>query len=299
MPHKPVLLKEVLQHLNLRPGLTLVDGTIGSGGHAREILKAIGSEGKLIGLDQDPASLERCRRLFEKNENVSLHHKNFFDLEELLDALNISSVDAVLLDVGFSSDQIEDAKRGFSFERSGPLDMRMNPESGVTAADLVNELSQRELKDLFWNYGNERRAGRFAQAICQARLHHFLETTDDLVQTIENTFSYKGKRTSFRRTRLHPATRVFQALRIAVNDELNILQQSLPRIWKRIATEGRLGVVSFHSLEDRIVKNQFRSWAQNKEGVLINKKPLTPSLEERKDNPRSRSAKLRVIEKII
>ena len=299
MPHKPALLQETLQYLNLRPGLIVVDGTIGSGGHAAEILKRIGEEGKLIGLDQDPASLERCREVFERDGNVSLHHKNFADIQELLDALNISSVDAVLLDVGFSSDQIENGKRGFSFERSGPLDMRMNPEIGITAADLVNKLSERELKDLFWNYGNERHSGRIAASICRERSTHRIETTDDLVRAVENASPHRGKYAPFHRRRIHPATRVFQALRIAVNDELNILKEGLPRIWKRIAKGGRFGVISFHSLEDRIVKVQFRSWSQNKEGALITKKPLIPSLEEQQNNPRSRSAKLRVIEKIV
>lgn len=298
MRHKPVLLQETLQCLNLRPGLTVVDGTLGSGGHAIEILKKIEETGRLIGLDQDPASIQRGSEIFQGYSNVSLHHKNFSDLEDVLDSLNISSVDAVLLDVGFSNDQLEDARRGFSFERSGPLDMRMNPEINVTAADLVNKLSERELKDLFWDYGNERWSGRIAASICRERSARRIETTDDLVRAIQNTFPHRGRHTPFR-TRLHPATRVFQALRIAVNNELGTLQESLPRIWTHLATGGRLAVISFHSLEDRIVKQQFRFWFQNKEGRLITKKPITSSARERQNNPRSRSAKLRAIEKSV
>ncbi len=299
MPHKPVLLQETLECLNLRPGSIAVDGTLGSGGHATEILKRIGETGRLLGLDQDPASIQSAREIFEGYSNVSLHAENFSDFEKVLDALNISSVDAVLLDVGFSSDQIEDADRGFSFERPGPLDMRMNPKINFTAADLVNTLSEKELKDLFWRYGNERWSGRIAASLCRQRSTRRIETTQDLAGIIEKALPYRGRYASSGKKRPHPATRVFQALRIAVNDELNVLQESLPRIWKRIAKGGRFAVLSFHSLEDRIVKGQFRSWRQNKEGLPTTKKPITPSLEERQNNPRSRSAKLRAIEKIV
>ncbi len=300
MPHKPVLLAEVLAGLRLKPGDIAVDGTLGSGGHAMEMLKRIGPEGKLVGLDQDPASIERCQMMFNDAQNAFLFHANFSEFGKALDSLHIPSVNAVLLDVGFSSDQLEDPSRGFSFERSGPLDMRMNPEGRTTARDLVNRLPEEKLEKIFFEYGEERWGRRFARAICRERSKHFLDTTDDLVNTIGKSLPFGEKNKKGHRpqkARRHPATRVFQALRIAVNDELGVLERSLPRIWEKIRPQGRLAVISFHSLEDRIVKQQFRAWARAKEAVDITRKPIVPSREEVLDNPRSRSAKLRVVEK--
>lgn len=275
-----------------------MDGTLGSGGHAAALLEKIGESGRLIGLDQDPASLERCRERFEGDSRVSLHHKNFAALDEVLDSLNVSKVDAVILDVGFSSDQLEDGGRGFSFERPGPLDMRMNPDSTVNAADLVNGLSEKELETMFFNLGNERWGRRFAKAICERRYSRPIETTEDLVQTLEDALPFKSSKSKPIYTKRHFATRVFQALRIAVNRELEVLESALPVAWNRLRSGGRLGVITFHSLEDRIVKNRFRQWKQSKEGVLVTRKALSATREETLENPRSRSAKLRVVRKI-
>jgi 16S rRNA (cytosine1402-N4)-methyltransferase len=299
--HKPVLVSEVLLGLNLKPGAVVVDGTLGSGGHSLAILNAIGPKGRLIGLDQDPAALERSReRLEEHQSQISLHHENYVNLDRVLGSLNISKVDAVLLDIGFSSDQMEDASRGFSLERSGPLDMRMNPELEITARDLVQKLSERELADIFWHYGEERMSRRFAKAICERRTLHPLETTQDLYQTLETALPFKIKKTEHSRgykSKIHPFTKVFQALRIAVNQELEVLRQGLPRIWNILSPGGRFAVISFHSLEDRIVKHQFRAWVDGGEATAVTKKPIIAAEEEMAENPRSRSAKLRVVEK--
>ncbi len=261
----------------------------------------IGPEGRLIGLDQDPSSIERARETLGNALQVSLHHENFESLGKILDVLNIPLVDAVILDVGFSSDQIEDPMRGFSFERPGPLDMRMNPDAPVRAGDLINDLSQDELVRIFREYGQERQAERFAGAICERREQRPFETTDDLAQVIEGCLPRslrfeKGRRPAWMRR--HPATRVFQALRIAVNRELDVLRTSLPLIWGRLKPGGRLAVITFHSLEDKIVKEIFRGLKQAGDAVLVTKKPLVASREEQRMNPRSRSAELRVAERI-
>lgn len=285
--------------------MTVVDGTLGSGGHSIEILKQIGPLGRLIAVDQDPASLERCKKFFEEyRDQVSFQHDNFENIDQVLDRLNIIEVDAVLLDIGFSSDQLEDGSRGFSFDRPGPLDMRMNPNAEVPARDLVNHCSEQQLADLFWTYGHERFSRQFAKAICRWRAEKPLETTEDLVAAIESALPYKIRKAGDGQSRgtkskIHPATRVFQALRITVNRELEVLKEGLPRIWKRIIKGGRLAVISFHSSEDRIVKQQFQEWGRSKEAVLITKKPLQGTREEVRSNPRARSAKLRCAEKSI
>ncbi len=300
MPHKPVLLKEILYYLNLQPGMIVVDGTVGSAGHALPILQCIIPQGKLIALDQDPSAIERSKEILKDFPQVYFHRENFRHLDKVLDTLNINIIDAVILDVGLCSEQLEEEKRGFSFEREGPLDMRMDPTISRTARDIVNDFSQEELEKLFKELGEERWAKRFARTLCQARENQPIETTTDLAEIICGSLGArrKGKRSGqtwwFPR---HPATRVFQALRIAVNDELGALEEALPKIWKRIKPGGRLAVITFHSLEDRIVKNQFRSWYKAHEGVLVIKKPIIASQEELDDNPRARSAKLRVVER--
>lgn len=303
MLHKPVLVNEVLLCLNLKRGAVVIDGTLGSGGHSLEILNAIGPEGRLIGLDQDPAALERSRQHLEKYQSqISLHHANFENVDRVLGSLNISKVDAVLLDVGFSSDQLEDASRGFSLDRSGPLDMRMNPEMETSARDLVNKLSEKELADTFWYFGEERLSRRYAKAICEHRLQHPIETTADLVQALEAGFPFPIRKTEHSRgykSKIHPFTKVFQALRIAVNQELKVLQHALPKSLELLAPGGRLAVIAFHSLEDRIVKHQFQHWVQTGEGTRVTKKPIIATEEEIAENPRSRSAKLRAIEKPV
>ena len=298
MPHKPVLVKEVLEGLDLKPGMVVVDGTLGNAGHALEILELIGTNGRLIGLDQDPEAIKRCEEKLKNSKNVSLHQENFDSIEKVLDILNVLNVNAVLLDIGFSSNQLEDTERGFSFDRPGPLDMRMNPGNTVKAADLVNDLSEEELEKMFQEYGNERWARKFAQAICRERNIRPIETTNHLIETIQQAM-WGGKRKDRPGwARRHPATRVFQALRIVVNDELGALKRGLLHGWKRLKPGGRFAVISFHSLEDRIVKHQFQAWQQAGEAKRITKKPITATREEEIANPRSRSAKLRVVEKI-
>ncbi len=301
MRHNPVLLEEVLEHLGLKPGAVVMDGTLGSGGHAAAILEKIGPEGKLIGFDQDPAAIARCRELFRGEPRVILVHENFRNLEKVFLKLKVTAFDAVLLDIGASSEQLADGKRGFSFQTEGELDMRMNPEVGPKASELLAQMSEAQLADLFYYYGEEHHSRRFARVIVEARRQHPLRTTEDLIHVLEQAIPAqlrfkKGKRPSW--ARRHPATKVFQALRIGVNDELNALKEGIAGAFHHLAKKGRLGVISFHSTEDRIVKQQFRKWADEDQGELIFRKPVVAKRSEILNNPRSRSAKLRVIEKI-
>lgn len=289
MPHKPVLFEETFRYLELQPGAIVVDGTLGGGGHAEAILERIGSNGLLIGLDQDEEAIERCRDRFKGRENVRIYHSNYRRINEVLKELNVSQVDAVLLDVGISSFQIDEAERGFSFQKEGPLDMRMNSTEGPTAADLVNDLPAKELDKILFEWGEERQARKITKVICDRRAKRRFETTLDLASTIEAVIPRQG--------RLHPATRTFQGLRIAVNDELGALEDGLRFGFESLAAGGKMAVICFHSLEERLVKNYFRDKMRSLEGMLINKKPITPTIDEIRDNPRSRSAKLRVIEK--
>jgi len=300
--HKPVLLQEVLEGLALKPGMTVVDGTLGSGGHAGAILEKIGPSGRLIGLDQDPKAIERCKKLFGDDRRVTLHQANFRNLEELLRSLQHAPVNAIMMDIGFSSDQLADESRGFSFESKGELDMRMNPDIGISAKELIQNSSEYELATLFRDYGEERYAGRYARAIAQFKQTHPIETPDDLISAIETVLPDSLKRKDGKKpawVKRHPATQVFQALRIAVNDELGALKEGMKAAFESLAPGGRLAILSFHSLEDRLIKNQFRTWHQEKTGKRMNKKVIVATDEELKDNPRSRSAKLRVIEKAL
>jgi len=302
LPHKPVLLDEVLALLAPRPGEVVLDGTLGSGGHAREILNLIGESGRLIGLDRDPRSLERCQKIFGEDRRVSLHFENFVCAGKVLDDLNVPCVDAVILDVGFSSDQVEEAGRGFSFDREGPLDMRMDPRETQTAGDLINDLSQEELERIFLEYGGERFSRRFARAICEARKREAIRTTLQLAGILNAALPGAPRYATAERpgwARRHPATRVFQALRIAVNREIENLEQGLKAIFPRLRVGGRFGVISFHSLEDRIVKRIFRQWRDEAVVRWVTRKPVAPGRPEQIENPRSRSAKLRVVEKIV
>lgn len=279
----------------------MADATLGSGGHAEAILKRIGPSGRLIGLDQDAEAISRCRERLKDFPQAVLIQENFRYIKKALHSLNISGIHAVILDVGFSSDQLEDPARGFSFERPGPLDMRMDTSAETTAEDLIRDLSQDELENIFKEFGEERWSAKFAQVICDAREAAPIQTTDELVEVLLSALpdwarAPKGKRPVW--ARRHPATKVFQALRIAVNDELGALKQGLEELWPLVEKKGRAAVISFHSMEDRIVKWTFRKWAAEKSGVLIIKKPVTAQPDEMSENPRSRSAKLRVIEKI-
>ena len=292
--HQAVLVESVLSYLDLKPGQIVLDGTIGSGGHAETILKAINPGGTLIGLDQDEEAIERAEKRLKAhgNHRVVLRRFNFRDLDQALYSLNINQVHAVLLDIGLSSDQLGDSGRGFSFQTDGSLDMRMDSRTETTAGDLVAGLSESELITIFRQYGEERFAGRIAKAIVLKRQKTPIGSTGELKTMIEEAVPAK-----YRYGRIHPATRVFQALRIAVNDELNALKEALPKAFDVLAPKGKLAVISFHSLEDRIVKRFFIEKKTEGKGVILTKKPVMATDREIEDNPRSRSAKLRVIER--
>lgn len=256
--------------------------------------------GKLIGFDQDPAAIGRCEKLFSKDARVILRQKNFRFIDETLQEMKIETVDAILFDIGMSSDQLAEGDRGFSFQKPGDLDMRMNPNKGAKASDYVARLPESELARIFYEYGEERRSRRFARAIIEERRKTPIETTQHLVQVIGEALPGAKK---FRKScrvgwaPRNPATKVFQALRILTNDELGALRDGIDGAWKWLSVGGRLAVISFHSLEDRIVKKKFRDLARQGLGNLITRKPVVAKRSEIIDNPRARSAKLRVIEK--
>ena len=284
-------------------GQHFIDGTVGGGGHAQGILEASAPDGQLLGIDADPEALQVAQvRLEAFGPRITLVQSNFIRLEEIAGQRGFYPVHGILFDLGVSSMQLSVAARGFSFQRNGPLDMRMDPGLQKTAADLVNDLPVKELADLLWRYGEERRARRIAQAIAAARP---LTTTGKLVEVLIRAVGRRG--------RIHPATRTFQALRIAVNDELGALEAVLPQAMRILAPGGRLAVISFHSLEDRLVKWFFRQEARDcicppdmpicscgHRAVLriVTRRPEVPSAMEKAGNPRSRSAKLRVAEKL-
>lgn len=284
--HVPVLLREVLTHLDLRPGLTVVDGTVGAAGHSRHIAGAIRPGGRLIGLDRDPMMLQHAAGILGDADDVTLKHSSYADLEAILDELAISSVDRVLLDLGLSSDQLADRQRGFGFKTGGPLDLRFDISRGRSAAELIHSASAEELQQIFETFGEEHHAGRIARGIVAARMQSTIQTAEELAEVVQR--SVGGSRG---REETHPATRVFQALRIAVNEELVHLERFLHDVApRRIAPGGRLVVISFHSLEDRIVKDAFR---EKERWEPLTKKPVTATPNEQRLNPRSRSAKLR------
>jgi 16S rRNA (cytosine1402-N4)-methyltransferase len=301
--HEPVMVRKVLEVLAPAPGKVIVDGTLGAGGHAEALLEA---GAKVIGLDQDPDALVfASERLSHFGENFQAVRANYSTVGDVLDLINIDRIDGVLLDLGVSSWQLESAERGFSFAREGPLDMRMDPEAPITAADLVNKASGEQLERIFRNFGEESAARRIAARLVRDRMQKPFVTTSDLAGSIERIIPRRGK--------IHPATRVFQALRIAVNRELEALQDGLEEFALRLAPGGRFAVISFHSLEDRIVKNFFRArsaewldrpeWPEPRQNPehffrLLTTKPLVPSAEEQQSNPRSRSARLRAVERI-
>jgi 16S rRNA (cytosine1402-N4)-methyltransferase len=303
-PHQPVLYKEIIHALQPKRGGRYVDCTLGAGGHARGILEACAPDGRLLGLEVDPQALALARESLAPYEGrMRLVQASYITLSDQLAALSWDAVDGIVLDLGASSLQFDSPTRGFSFLRDGPLDMRFGPHAIQTAADLVNTLDEKELADIIFRYGEDRNARRIARAIVQNRPLH---TTRELVEVIERVSPRRGER-------LHPATRTFQALRIAVNEELAAVEKVLPQAVTGLRSGGRCAVISFHSLEDRIVKDFFREqsrdlvnppyekiYAVERQATLklITKKPITPSDEEIADNPRARSAKLRVVEKL-
>lgn len=285
--HEPVMLAECLKGLNIRSNGVYVDGTLGGAGHSFKIAQLL-SAGKLIGFDQDREALEVAKaRLSLFGDRVICVNKNFEKLDEVLDELGIERIDGMLMDLGCSSYQLDNPDRGFSYMNDGPLDMRMNVGSEKTAAEVVNGYSRDELAEILKVYGEERWADRIAEFIVMARP---LSTTYQLVEVIKNAIPAAARRRG-----PHPAKRSFQAIRIEVNDELGVLARTIDSAIKRLSSGGRLCIISFHSLEDRIVKNKFRESGEN----VITKRPLTASDEEVAKNPRSRSAKLRILEKSI
>ena len=285
--HIPVLLNEVMEALGPRPGKNFADGTLGHGGHAAEILKRTAPNGRLLGIERDPRNLVVAQeRLAFAGLRAVCVRGSYADLVGMASANGFDEFDGILLDLGFSSAHVDDSTRGFSFMGDGPLDMRYDPEQELTAATIVNSWSKEDLAQLLRVYGEEPQAARMATCLVEARAHEPIVRTVQLADIILATIPRSGK--------THPATRTFQALRIAVNDELGELERTLPAIVRLLAPGGRLAVISFHSLEDRLVKKFLLSCSALQ---IITKKPITPSDEEQKNNPRSRSAKLRVAQK--
>jgi len=296
--HTPVLLNEVIENLNLKKGDVVLDGTVGGGGYLKEICKKVDVEGKVIGLDQDNNALERVKEGSKNwNRDLILVNDNFRNLDNVLIDLNIKKVNGVVFDLGLSSDHFENSGRGFSFKKDEPLLMTFEKDltkARFTARDIVNDWDEENIADILYGYGEEKFSRRIAKNIVEARKEKAINTTTDLVEIIEKSVPVwykKGRKTHF-------ATKTFQALRITVNDELETLKDGLKKGFDALEKQGRLVVVSFHSLEDRIIKNFMRDKKNEREGILITKKPIVPSREEIKENPRSRSAKLRIIEKI-
>ena len=306
--HRPVLLDECIEALNIRPEGTYLDGTLGRAGHSREIARRL-TAGRLICVDRDRAALNAAReRLAPWMDRVTLIHSNFDRVDEILDELSLSCVDGMLFDLGVSSPQLDDGTRGFSYMADAPLDMRMDREEGVTAAGIVNGWPQDELRRIISRYGEERYAPQIAGAIARRREDKPISTTLELVEIIKSAMPAKALR-----EKQHPAKRTFQAIRIAVNDELACVERMLQRAVPRLNKGGRLAVITFHSLEDRIVKTGLAEFARGctcppdfpvcvcgktPNIRLVNKKPILPGGREIEENPRARSAKLRAAEKL-
>ena len=295
--HIPVLMNEVLQGLDLQADDIVIDGTINGGGHALAIAKELGSDGILIGIDQDKHGLMvSTDKLKSVKPQIHLIHDNTRNLDSILDTLAIENYNKLLLDLGWSSNQFEDPERGFSFRHDGPLLMTLSDDprkSVFTAYDIVNEWSEESLIDILIGYGEERFARRIAQAIVQAREDAPIKRTLELAEIIKGAVPKR-----FANGPLHPATQSFQAIRIAVNDEMGALREILEKGWKRLTPGGRMVIISFHSIEDRIVKHYFRTKKNAGEGSILTKKPITASDEELESNRRARSAKLRIVTKL-
>ncbi len=309
--HEPVLLRQTLELLNPQPGEVFVDGTVGGGGHSRAILEKIGGSGRLIAIDQDQNALAAAEKnLALWRNNVTFVHDNFANIRSILERLQLKAADGILLDIGVSSNQLDEDERGSSFHANAPLDMRMNQDAALTAADLVNRLDERELTRILRDFGEELWAGRIAAFIAASRKNKGpIVTTGQLVEVIKAAIPAKARRRG-----PHPARRTFQALRIAVNDELALLEKGVHESIACLCLGGRLAVITFHSLEDRIVKKIFQHAAAgchcppglpqcvcSKEALVtsLTGKPVQATEEELLKNPRARSAKLRVVRKVL
>ena len=293
--HKPVMCKEVIESLNLRPGLTIVDATVGTGAHALAILEKISPDGRLIGIDRDADSLEVAKnRLKAYEDNLTLVHADFRAIDKVFAELHIRKIDGILFDLGISSYQLDSQERGFSFRYDAPLDMRMDRASYILAYDLVNNLTEKEISDILRAFGEERWHNRIARYLIQKRALGPVTTTGQLKEAVMKAIPRGVSQCA----RIHPATRTFQAFRIAVNRELEALEEALTKAPEFLKNGARICAISFHSLEDRIVKHNFKDNALKGVLKIITKKPLEPTRQEIMDNPRSRSAKLRVAGKL-
>ncbi|HLF17317.1 MAG TPA: 16S rRNA (cytosine(1402)-N(4))-methyltransferase RsmH [Candidatus Omnitrophota bacterium] len=292
--HVPVMVEEVVQYLQPQVNGTYVDATLGLGGHAEAILQRIGIRGRLVGIDRDEHSLLMARRNLTGYEHqCQFVHESFRNIDKVLKEQHLDKVNGILLDLGISSFQLEDESRGFSFQKEGPLDMRMNQQSRITAYDLINSLSEHEIAKILREYGEERWHLRIARNIVRQRALSPIRTTDDLKQIV-----VKSMPPHQRHQKIHPATRTFQAFRIAVNRELEEVETAIDKCMEHLAPGGRLVVISFHSLEDRIVKQKFRLFARMGLARMLTKKPLRPQEEEIEQNSRARSARLRAVERL-
>ena len=306
--HKSVLLNETIEGLNVRKGKIYLDGTLGGAGHSYEILKKLDGTGLLIGIDQDEEALKAAREKLSDFKNVEFFNLNYIDFEKALDELGIEKIDGVLLDIGVSSYQFDNPERGFSYRFDAPLDMRMDKSLEISAKDIVNTYSEDEITEIIKEYGEEKWASRISKFIVQERKNKKIETTFELVEIIKNAIPAGARRNG-----PHPAKRTFQALRIEVNKELDVLKNSIDKFVHRLNPGGRIAIITFHSLEDRIVKNSFKylekdcicsptspicTCNKKREIKIITRKPITASEEELKENNRSHSAKLRIAEKL-
>lgn len=307
--HKSVLLDETIESLDIKPDGIYVDGTLGGGGHASEVCRRLGDKGRFIGIDQDADAIAAAsERLKEFGDKVTIVRSNYENIDEVLKELGISQVDGIYLDLGVSSYQLDTAERGFTYrEDDAPLDMRMDQRNEMTAKDIVNTYSESELFHIIKNYGEDRFAKNIAKHIVRARQEKEIETTGELIEIIKAAIPAKVRATGG-----HPAKRTFQAIRIELNKELEVLENSIDKMTDLLAPGGRLSIITFHSLEDRIVKNRFRinenpctcppdfpvcMCGKKSKGRVVTRKPILPSKEELSENKRSKSAKLRVFEK--
>ncbi len=306
--HEPVLLQELIDILDCKQDGIYLDGTLGRGGHTEAILNKIGNNGLVIAIDRDMQAIKEVRKKLGKHKNLKLIHGNFSDIPDILDNLQIDKVNGMIFDLGISSPQVDNPDRGFSYRYDGPLDMRMNKKQKLTAADIVNNHPFEELSEIIKKYGEERWADRIAKFIVNYREKNKISRTSELVEIIKNAIPAGARRKGG-----HPARRTFQALRIATNDELNLLEKMITKAVERLKPGGKICIISFHSLEDRIVKHIFRELAKEcicppdfpicvcdhtPELKVYRKNPLRPGKDEIKRNPRARSAKLRIAEKL-
>ncbi len=304
--HKSVMLYETVEGLNINPDGIYVDGTAGGGGHSELIASKLSEKGKLFCFDRDPDAISACKQRLSKFENVILINEKYSSLKSSLKEYGIEKINGLMLDLGVSSYQLDTAQRGFSYHSDAPLDMRMS-KSGISAADIVNNYSEKELADIFYKYADEKFSFKIAKAIVEKRAEKPIETTKELADLVSQNYPNKFKRNA------HPARKVFQAIRIAVNDEMGEVEKGIDDAFEMLESGGRLSIITFHSIEDRTVKQKFNSFTQGctcppdfpicvcgkkPRAKLINKKPIVASEQELKENLRSRSAKLRILEKI-